>query len=243
MKKPAFYGAGFPYTPIEELPGKLIVLEGSDGVGRSTQIELLRAWLEKQGYAVSDTGLRRSPLTGPGMTAAKTGHTFSPLTMSLFYAADFADRLENQILPALKAGFIVLSDRYFYSTMARDIVRGADPAWARKVYSIALVPDLVFYLKADVETLVSRIVHGRGFNYWESGKDIHKTNDLYDSFCIYQSELIEQFDHMADEFNFITIDATQTINAVNTILRANIQTLLETEHHPTITEKSKPAHD
>ena len=113
-----FYGAGFPYNPIEELPGKLIVLEGTDGVGRSTQIEMLRAWLEKQGHAISDTGLKRSPLTGPGMNAAKMGNTFTPITMSLFYAADFADRLENQIIPALKAGFIVLSDRYFYSIMA-----------------------------------------------------------------------------------------------------------------------------
>ena len=133
MTKTQFYGAGYPYHQISDLPGKLIVLEGTDGVGRSTQIELLRAWLEKQGYAVSDTGFRRSQLTQPGLDAAKLGHTFSPLTMSLFYATDFSDRLENQIIPALKAGFIVLSDRYFYSTMARDVVRGADPRWARKL--------------------------------------------------------------------------------------------------------------
>jgi len=134
MTKPVFYGAGFPYKNYKEksMPGKLIVLEGTDGVGRSTQIALLRHWLEDEGYAVSDTGLRRSPLTQPGMDAAKLGHTLSPLTMSLFYATDFADRLENQIIPALKAGFYVLSDRYFYSTIARDVVRGADPQWVRK---------------------------------------------------------------------------------------------------------------
>ena len=185
MTDAKFYGAGFPYADAGELTGKLIVLEGTDGVGRSTQIQLLRKWLEDEGHAVSDTGLRRSPLTLAGLNAAKSGHTLSPLTMSLFYATDFADRLENQIIPALRAGFYVLSDRYFYSIMARDIVRGAMPDWARQVYGFALVPDVVFYLKADVPHLVQRLVHGRGFNYWESGMDIHCVDNLYDSFCVY----------------------------------------------------------
>ena len=143
MSSGNFYGAGFPYNPLGEMPGYLIVLEGSDGVGRSTHIQLLRTWLESEGYAVSDTGLKRSPFTSPGLDAAKQGHTLGSRTMSLFYAADYADRLENQIIPVLKAGFIVLSDRYFYSIIARDVVRGADPVWARKVYGFALVPDLV----------------------------------------------------------------------------------------------------
>jgi len=230
MEKVEFYGAGFPYNPVDELPGKLIVLEGTDGVGRSTQIELLRVWLEKQGHAVSDTGLKRSPLTGTGMNAAKMGNTFTPMTMSLFYAADFADRLENQIIPALKAGFIVLSDRYFYSIMARDIVRGADPQWARKVYGFALKPDLIIYLKADIETLVSRIVHGRGFDYWEAGMDIRKSDNLYDSFYIYQSELIKQFEIMSAEYGFITINASRSINAVFADLRKAIEAHLQTTH-------------
>jgi Thymidylate kinase len=165
MTKLQYYGAGLPYKLIEDLPGKLIVLEGTDGVGRSTQIEMLRTWLEKTGYAVSDTGLRRSPLTQTGLDEAKKGTNLTPLTISLFYATDFADRLENQIIPALKAGFFVLSDRYFYSIVARDVVRGIDPYWARAIYGFALVPDIVFYLKADVQSLVTRIVHGRGFNY------------------------------------------------------------------------------
>lgn len=230
MEKVEFYGAGFPYNPVDELPGKLIVLEGTDGVGRSTQIEMLRVWLEKQGHAVSDTGLKRSPLTGTGMNAAKMGNTFTPMTMSLFYAADFADRLENQIIPALKAGFIVLSDRYFYSIMARDIVRGADPQWARKVYGFALKPDLIIYLKADIETLVSRIVHGRGFDYWEAGMDIRKSDNLYDSFYIYQSELIKQFEIMSAEYGFITINASRSINAVFADLRKAIEAHLQTTH-------------
>jgi len=223
MQEVEFYGAGFPYNQIETLPGKLIALEGTDGVGRSTQIQLLRRWLEDEGFAVSDTGLRRSPLTQPGLDAAKTGHTLSRLTMSLFYAADFADRLENQILPALKAGFFVLSDRYFYSIIARDVVRGSDPAWSRKVYGFALKPDVVFYLKTDVESLVSRLVHGRGFDYWESGMDIRCADNLYDSFCIYQSQLIRQFDQMAEEYGFVTIDATRTVKKVFEDLRSAIR--------------------
>lgn len=221
-----FYGTGLPYTNIDSLPGKLIVLEGSDGVGRSTQIALLRDWFEALGLAVSDTGLRRSNLTQDGLDAAKQGHTLSRTTMSLFYATDFADRLENQILPALKAGFYVLSDRYFFSIIARDIVRGADPVWARKIYEFAIKPDLVFYLRADVNTLVARMVQGRGFDYWESGMDIRCADNLYDSFLVYQNCLIEQFDEMAMEYNFITVDATQSASVVFKQLQDTIQTRL-----------------
>lgn len=229
MSRGQFYGAGFPYHPLGEMPGHLIVLEGSDGVGRSTHIQLLRTWLEAEGYAVSDTGLKRSPLTSPGLDAAKQGHTLGSRTMSLFYAADYADRLENQIIPVLKAGFIVLSDRYFYSIIARDVVRGADPAWARKVYGFALVPDVVMYLRADVNTLATRIAHGRGFDYWESGMDIRCADNLYDSFCVYQSRLIEQFDQMADEFNFVSIDATRTVQAIQEDLKREIRKVLVEE--------------
>ena len=150
MNEVTFYGAGLPYAHIEELPGKLIVLEGTDGVGRSTQCELLKSWLETEGYGVSNTGLARSPLTQPGLDAAKAGHTLSRCTLSLFYATDFADRLENQIIPALRAGFYVISDRYFYSIIARDVVRGADPEWARQVYGFAGSPiRLQVKLKSD----------------------------------------------------------------------------------------------
>lgn len=222
-----FYGAGFPYNPIKELEGKLIVLEGTDGVGRSTQIQLLRRWLEDEGYAVSDTGLHRSPLTQVGLEAAKNGHTLSPLTMSLFYATDFADRLENQIIPALKAGFIVLSDRYFFSVIARDIVRGADPDRARSIYGFALKPDLVIYMRSDVESLVARLVHGRGFDYWESGMDIRCADNIYDSFVSYQGKLIEQFDKMSDEFGFVSVDATRPVQAVFADLKSQIKGLFE----------------
>ena len=192
----------FQYRQIDDLPGKLIVLEGADGVGRSTQTQLLRRWLEDEGFAVSDTGLRRSAMTQKGLDDAKKGHTLSRITMSLFYVTDFADRLENQIIPALEAGFIVLSDRYFYSIMARDIVRGADPEWAHKTYGFALKPDLVLYLRANVNDLVSRLIHGRGLNYWEAGMDIHAADNLYDSFINYQAELGLMFDQLAQEYGF-----------------------------------------
>jgi dTMP kinase len=231
MKRNRFFGAGFPYLKFKDLPGKLIVLEGTDGVGRSTQIQLLRRWLEDEGYAVSDTGLRRSPLTQPGLEAAKNGHTLSRLTMSLFYATDFADRLENQIIPALKAGFYVLSDRYFFSIMARDIIRGADPQWARKVYGMALKPDIVFYLKCDMPHIVSRMVNGRGFDYWESGMDVHCSENLYDSFINYQGQLINQFDSMAQEYKFITVDANEPVPAVFEELKKNLKQFIKKQAH------------
>lgn len=225
MKAAQFYGAGYPYAPVSHLDGKLIVLEGTDGVGRSTHINLLKQWLEEDGFGVSNTGLARSPLTQPGLDAAKAGHTLGRLAMSLFYATDFADRLENQIIPALRAGFHVLSDRYFYSIIARDVVRGANPDWARKLYGFALKPDIVFYLKIDLPTLVSRMVHGRGFNYWESGMDIRCADNLFDSFCGYQTRLIDQLDRMAEEFGFVTIDATRPVEEVFEELRAHIRAL------------------
>jgi len=226
MRNPIFYGAGFPYRELQQMPGRLVVLEGSDDVGRSTQIKLLRRWLEDEGYAVSDTGLARSTLTQGGIDEAKRGHTLGPLTMSLFYAADFADRLENQIIPALQAGFVVLSDRYFYSVIARDCARGVDQEWARKLYGIALKPDLVLYLKASVPTLVSRLIHGRGLNYWEAGMDIHMADNLYDSFVNYQTKLNEIFDGLTSEYNFVPVDADRSVDLVFEELKGHIQEVL-----------------
>jgi dTMP kinase len=230
MTEPDFYGSGFPYHEVGELPGTLVVLEGTDGVGRTTQINLLRAWLEREGFATSDTGLRRSPLTQPGLDQAKLGNTLGPLTMSLFYATDFADRLENQIIPALKAGFVVLSDRYFYSIMARDIVRGAESQWVFKNYGFALKPDIVLYLKADLDTLVARIVNGRGFDYWESGMDVGFGRDLYESFCNYQTRLMRVFDELSERFGFVTIDADRPVREIFKDLQQQIRPLLE--HRP-----------
>ena len=236
MNKATFYGAGFPYRDFGKLSGKLIVLEGTDGVGRSTQIKKLRNWLEEEGYAVSDTGLTRSELTASGLEAAKSGHTLGPITMSLFYAADFADRLENQIIPALQAGFVVLSDRYFYSVVARDSIRGIDRDWAKQLYGIALKPDLVLYMKASIPSLVTRLIHGRGLNYWESGMDLHIADNFYDSFVEYQSMILKQFDLLSEEYNFMTIDADQSPNDIFEDLKKPILELL----HNRLTKGHKP---
>jgi len=237
VKNTNYYGAGFPYREKQKLSGKLIVLEGSDGVGRSTQIRLLRRWLEDEGYAVSDTGLTRSGLTQPGLDAAKSGHTLGPQTMSLFYLADFADRLENQIIPALQAGFVVLSDRYFYSVIARDIIRGIDKTWARNLYGIALKPDLILYMKASVDSLVTRLIHGRGLNYWEAGMDLYLADNLYDSFVTYQGLLIKEFDELAREYNFVTVDADRTPNEIFETLKVPIVQLL----YNRLTKAKKPS--
>lgn len=236
MNKATFYGAGFPYRDFGNLPGKLIVLEGTDGVGRSTQVKMLRNWLEEEGYAVSDTGLTRSELTAAGLEAAKSGHTLGPITMSLFYAADFADRLENQIIPALQAGFVVLSDRYFYSVVARDSIRGISSTWSKQLYGIALKPDLILYMKASIPSLVTRLIHGRGLNYWESGMDLHLADNLYDSFVQYQGLILEQFDLLAKEYNFMTIDADSTEDIIFEELKKPILELL----HNRLTKGNKP---
>jgi dTMP kinase len=203
-----FYGDPLPGIDTSELQGKLIVVEGPDAVGRSTQIAALRTWLEARGHAVLDTGMARSALAGKGIQQAKEGNTLGPITMTLYYATDFADRLENEIIPALRAGFVVLTDRYIFSLMARAIARNEDRRWIEQVASFALVPHAVYYLRADVKDLVSRVVVGRGsFDFWESGMDMRFGRDMYESFLRYQSRLIRALDRMEKRYNFEVIDA------------------------------------
>ncbi len=223
------YGVVLPGMNLAELTGKLIVIEGTDGVGRSTQINLLKPWLEQQGRAVLDTGIKRSELAGKGIEKAQEGHTLGRITLSLFYATDFADRLENQIVPALRAGFVVLTDRYIYSLMARAIIRGVDPAWIRNAYSFALKPDAVFYLRIGVDDLIPRVVFTRGFDYWESGMDLHPSEDMYESFLKYQTVLLAQFDKLAQEYDFEVVDASPDIRTVFRHLRDGIARVLRGE--------------
>ena len=238
MKEMKFYGKPLPNVEIEPYSGKLIVIEGTDGVGRSTHVALLRTWLESIGYAVLDTGMTRSVLAGRGIKNARAGHTLGRLTMQLYYATDFADRLENQMLPALHAGFIVLTDRYIYSAIARAVVRGADPEWMRAIYGIGLVPDAVFYLRlASVEELAARVLaSGRGFDYWESGMDLGLGNDYYDSFIAYQKLLLKEFDRMTGEYGFQVIDASRSIKRVENDLKRLITRVIESE--PAMTEST-----
>jgi dTMP kinase len=210
-----FYSEPLPGVDPSDFQGKLIVIEGPDAVGRSTQIALLRQWLEQEGHAVLDTGMARSALAGKGIKMAKEGNTLGPITMTLFYTTDFADRLENEIIPALRAGFVVLIDRYIFSIMARAIARGEDRRWIEQVAGFALVPHTVLYLRAEVDQLVSRVVLGRGaFDYWESGMDLRFGRDMYDSFVRYQTRLIKALDSMAEQYDFTVIDASKSISRI-----------------------------
>ncbi|MBO0783115.1 MAG: thymidylate kinase [Ktedonobacteraceae bacterium] len=228
MTKLAFYGIDAIGLKAREelLPGRLIVIEGTDGVGRSTQLSLLRPWLESHGYAVLDTEMTRSELVGAGLKKAKEGHTLGPITLNLFYATDFVDRFEGQILPALRAGFIVLTDRYIYSLIARALVRGADLTWLRGIYGLALKPDAVFYLKISIEELIPRVLANGGFDYWESGMDMRLGADLYESFVHYQSLMLAEYEKMCGEFGFQVIDASQPAELVVEQLKYSILPLL-----------------
>lgn len=223
------YGKQLLGMRLSDLAGKLIVIEGTDGAGRSTQINLLKPWLEELGHAVLDTGMTRSPLVGDGIRRAKEGNNLGRVTQSLFYATDFVDRLENEIVPALRAGFIVLTDRYIYSLMARAIVRGMDPSWIRSIFSIALKPDAIFYLRLGIDQLIPRVVFSRGFDYWESGMDLYPGHDMYDSFCSYQAALLAEFDRLGEEYKFETVDGSAEAKLVFTQLQAKVLRILESD--------------
>src|SRR6202158_473001 len=222
-----YYGRGIPYLPIDGYHGKLIAIEGTDGVGRSTQIQLLREWLEIKGYGVVETGWTRSPLMQPTIELAKSSNTLNKLTFVLLYATDFADRLEKEIIPALKAGFVVLSDRYIFSALARAGVRGVDRPWLRALYGFAIMPHMVFYLKVDVSTLIRRVLAARGMDFWESGMDLKGGDDIYESLRSYQGKLLREYASMADEFHFRNVDARRPIEQIQEELRRQVAAFLE----------------
>jgi dTMP kinase len=230
-----------PYFDRGPCAGKLIVVEGTDGAGRSTQAVMLKQWLEVQGYGVMETGWTRSKLVGQAITDAKQGHSLNRLTYCLMYATDLADRMEYQIIPALRSGFIVLADRYIYTAIARGIVRGADKQWLRDLYGYAVVPDLVFYLKLGVHELVPRVLQAGKMNYWESGMDMNYGDDLYDSFMAYQGALVEQFDLMTEEEGFITVDARSSPNAIQAELRRVVSQYLQDSNTAGVASSSRDA--
>ena len=223
----SFYRDRLPGIDVGEFQGKLIAIEGPDSVGRSTQVQLLRSWLENTGYAVVDTGMARSPLTKDGIKEAMRGHTLGPLTMCLFYMTDFADRLENTIIPALRAGFVVLTDRYFYSVVARAAARYQDVEWLERVAGFAIVPHATFFLRAPVEEILARVVRSQQqFDYWESGMDVPYGRGHYRSFIAYQAKLLEVLDSMSDSYGFTEVDAVRTPEEIFDDLRRQIETLL-----------------
>jgi len=222
-----FYSEPIPGVDCSELLGTLIVIEGPDAVGRTSQIARLHGWLEQEGHAVLHTGMARSALAGKGIQQAKQGNTLGPLTMTLFYTTDFADRLENEIIPALRAGFVVLTDRYIFSIMARAMARGEDRRWIERVAGFALAPHAVFYLRTRVEDLVTRVVVGRGaFDFWESGMDMRLGLDKYESFVRYQSRILQALDRMVKSYGFTVVDASRPPDQIFTELKRHIAVLM-----------------
>jgi len=227
MKRKRFYGKGIPGVDLDQLKGQLIVIEGADGSGRSTQIDLLRNWLERRGYPTVNVGLKRSMLVSRELEQAMQGNILGTRTLSLFYATDFADQLENRIIPALRSGFVVLADRYIYTLMSRAIVRGVEPAWIRDVYSIALIPDAVFYLAVSPKILVERNLRKHAvLDYWESGMDMHRSSNMYGSFIEYQRLIQKQFKLMQEHYGFETINGNRSPRAIQNELRGKIEVVL-----------------
>lgn len=206
--------------------GLLIVIEGTDGSGKSTQLELLKKSIQAQSYGVMVSEWKTSRLIANVIDDAKERNLLNATTFSLLYAADFADRLENQIIPALKSGFIVLLDRYYYTALARDVVRGQDIEWVKNLYDYAPEPDLVFYLDMPVDVLLKRIIGTTGLNYYESGRDVGFSTDFYKSFEIYQNKCLEQYNNMKSEYNFKSIDGTKSIEDIHKIMNAEVQKIL-----------------
>jgi len=222
-----FFGRKPPEVVDANFSGKLFVIEGADGSGRSTQIEELRRWLESSGFAVCQLGLLRSNLVAEQLEEAKQGNVLTHTTMSLFYATDFFDQQVHNLIPALRAGLIVLADRYVYTLMARDIVRGADRAWTRNLYSPAIVPDAVFHFRVGARQLVERnFLKNATLDYWESGMDLGLSRDMFDSFVKYQRLLSAQFTEMEKEFGFQVINANQRVDRIQRELRRRIGSML-----------------
>jgi len=223
-----FYGHGIPRVKPDDLGGKLIVIEGADGSGRSTQIAELVNWLETSGRPTAQVGLKRSSLVSEELRKAQEGNVLSRTTLSLFYATDFADQMENTMIPALKAGFIVLADRFIYTLMARDMVRGMDEAWLKNLYGIAPVPDAVFYLSVEPEELVQRnLSKNATLDYWESGMDLGFSREVFDSFLKYQSAMRDAFRQLQKTYKFEIVDANRSVSAVNKELRKKISAVLD----------------
>ncbi len=222
-----FFGHGLPGVDLEKLTGKLIVIEGADGSGRSTQISRLVEWLEGTGHATLQVGLKRSTLVSEQLEQAQQGNILSRTTLSLFYATDFADQLEHAILPALRAGAVVLADRYIYTLMARDLVRGMDEKWLRNLYGIALVPDAVFYLEVSPEQLVQRVfAKNQSLDFWESGMDLGLSRDMFDSFLKYQAAMRETFRRLQSTYRFRIIDGERSTASINEELKERIEVVL-----------------
>ena len=201
-------------------PGRLVAVEGLDGSGKSTQIYLLKRWLEEEGLKVFFSEWNSSELVKSATSKGKKRELLTPTTFSLIHATDFADRYERQLVPLLRAGYLVLCDRYIFTAFARDSVRGCQPQWVRGIYSFAALPDVTFFFKTDLEVSLKRILDGRPqLKYFEAGMDLRLSTDPYESFRIFQGRILDQYLAMSPEFNFVVIDANRAIEVQQNLVR------------------------
>ena len=201
-------------------PGRLVAVEGLDGSGKSTQIYLLKRWLEAEGIKVYFSSWNSSELVKSATSKGKKRELLTPTTFCLIHATDFADRYERHLLPLLRAGYIVLCDRYVFTAFARDVTRGCPSDWVRGVYSFAAAPDLTFFFKTDLEVSLNRILEGRPkLKFFEAGMDLRLSTDPYESFRIFQGRILEQYVAMSGEFKFIVIDANQNVEKQQALVR------------------------
>src|SRR6266699_705213 len=209
-------------------PGRLIAVEGLDGSGKSTQIYLLKRWLELQGLKVYFSEWNSSEIVKAATSKGKKRELLTPTTFSLIHATDFADRYERHLVPLVRAGYLVLCDRYIFTAFARDVVLGRPPPWVRDIYSFAALPDLTFFFKADLEVSLNRILDGRSqLKYFEAGMDLRLSTDPYESFRIFQGRILEQYLAMSTEFGFLVIDANQRVEAQQSLVRQLISARME----------------
>lgn len=215
-------------------PGKLFVVEGTDGSGKSTQLTLLYQWLKAEGYPVFFSEWNSSPLVKDTTRRAKKRHLFTPATFSLLHATDFADRTERNIIPPLKAGAIVLADRYIYTAFARDVARGCSKTWVREVYKFAVKPTIAFYFRAPLDVAIDRITSGRpNLKYYEAGLDMGWSDNPEESFTLFQGKILQEYDHMVSEFGLTLIDATRSIEEQQREMRQLIKSHLENRRFKT----------
>lgn len=209
-------------------PGKLFVVEGIDGSGKSTQLSLLYQWLQTEGFGVVFSEWNSSPLVRDTTKRGKKKQMLTPATFSLIHATDFADRMERNIIPLLKAGAVVLCDRYIYTAFARDVARGLEPKWVRELYSFAARPTVVFYFRVPLEVALGRLVNGRnGFKFYEAGLDLGLSEDPEESFTLFQGRIIEEYEKMVPEFDITVIDATLPIEKQQAEMRQIVKARLD----------------
>jgi len=207
--------------------GKLFVVEGIDGSGKSTQLMLLHQWLQAEGYGTVFSEWNSSPLVRDITKRGKKKHMLTPATFCLIHATDFADRMERNIIPLLKAGAVVLCDRYIYTAFARDVVRGMDPKWVREIYSFAPKPTVTFYFRVPLEVAMKRLINGRnGFKFYEAGMDLELSQDAEESFHMFQGRIIEEYEKMVPEFEITVVDATQPVEAEQAQMRQLVKSKL-----------------